>query len=206
MGRQSEKKLKRLMEKSEELFVKYGYSAVTIDQIANEAGISKMTIYKYFRSKEDLFIEAFKKHIDYHINSIEQAVKSKYHTVDKIEFMYNYSMSLAKEYPELLLRDIMEKKSLFEKVSAIKLEKVLPLWKYILEDGIGKGEIRQFDIGFLSQLLMNMPNVVKNMDFFGSKDEMIKFIGDFMNFIKYGLLGGLENHQCEAGKGGTDDA
>ena len=57
MANQSQKKFDRLMEKSKELFWKYGYNGVSVDQIAKEAGISKMTIYKHFSSKEDLLFK-----------------------------------------------------------------------------------------------------------------------------------------------------
>ena len=52
MNRHTEKKLNNLLEKSKELFWKFGYNAVTVDRIADETGISKMTIYKYFNSKK----------------------------------------------------------------------------------------------------------------------------------------------------------
>ena len=206
MAGQSEKKLKRLLEKSEELFWKYGYSAVTIDQIANEAGISKMTIYKHFHSKEDLFIKVFTRNLEYYLDKIKKTLAEKYHTVEKIEFIYNYTMELAKEYPDILLRDIIEKKSIYERVSAIKLEKGLPIWQFILEDGINKGEIRKLDLNFISQLLMNLPNVFKSLDFLSEKSEMIKFYENYMDFIKYGLLGGIVNQQRLDGKGGEDGA
>ena len=206
MARQSEKKLKRLLEKSEELFWNYGYNAVSVDQIAAEAGISKMTIYKHFHSKEDLFIEIMKNSIDYHMDKIRENIKEKYHTIEKIELIYNYSMGLAKEYPNILLRDIIEKKSILEKVTAMKSEKALPIWQYILEDGISKKEIRELDLAFVSELLMNLPSVVKNMDFLSDKNKIIKFYENFMDFIKYGLLGGIENQQCAARKEGVDDA
>ena len=55
---QSQIKYNRLMEVSEDLFSKYGYKAVSMDEIADATGISKMTIYRYFSSKDELFINA----------------------------------------------------------------------------------------------------------------------------------------------------
>ena len=49
---QSEIKYNRMMEKAKELFFEFGYRATSMDQIAEESGISKMTIYRYFSSKE----------------------------------------------------------------------------------------------------------------------------------------------------------
>lgn len=206
MAGQSEKKLKRLMEKAEELFWKYGYSAVSVDQIAAEAGISKMTIYKHFHSKEDLFIEIMRYDIERHMNNIMEIIVGKYHTLDKIESIYGYSRNLSKDYPIVLIRDIVERKSIYDKVAAMKLERALPIWQHILRDGISKKEIRELDLEFVSELLMNLPTAIKNLDFLSDKDKMLKFYENFMDFIKYGLLGGLENRKQADGKEGVKDA
>ncbi|MGI9303848.1 MAG: TetR/AcrR family transcriptional regulator [Gammaproteobacteria bacterium] len=42
------------------LFYKYGYHATGIDQIIAESGVSKMTLYSHFKSKEELFLAALK--------------------------------------------------------------------------------------------------------------------------------------------------
>jgi AcrR family transcriptional regulator len=195
MGRQSELKLKHLLEKGQELFWKYGYSGVTMDQIANEAGISKMTIYKYFPSKEDLFIEILENSIEFHTDRIKEIISIKYHTIEKIETLFNYSIDMAKEYPIALIRDIVERKNIFDRVAAIKKEKALPVWKHILEDGISKNEIRNLDLNFITDLFMNLPNVISNMNFLRDENDMLQFYKNFMDFIKYGLLGGLSNQQ-----------
>jgi AcrR family transcriptional regulator len=189
---QSQKKLDRLLEKAEELFFKYGYNGVSVDQIALEAGISKMTIYKYFHTKEDLFVEVIGDNIKKQLEEARRLMDEKYHTLDKIEALYSYSMDAARKYPHILLKDIIERKSFLERTTELKKEIALPLWKHILEDGISKGEIRNMDVGFVSGLLMNMPNAIKNLDFLDNEEEMVKFYKNFIDFLKYGLLGGLE--------------
>lgn len=192
MAGQSQKKLDRLMEKAEELFFKYGYNGVSVDQIAKEAGISKMTVYKHFHNKEDLFVEVIGDNIRKQMDEARRLMDEKYHTLDKIEALYDYSMDAAKKYPHILLKDIIERKSFLERITDLKTEIALPLWKHILEDGISKGEVRSMDVEFVSGLLMNMPNAVKNLDFMDSEEGMMKFYKNFIDFLKYGLLGGLE--------------
>lgn len=46
-----------LVKKAMELFAQGGYTGVGIDRIIAEAGIAKMTLYKYFPSKSDLILE-----------------------------------------------------------------------------------------------------------------------------------------------------
>jgi AcrR family transcriptional regulator len=202
MAGQSERKIKRLLEKAYELFWKYGYSAVSVDQIAAEAGISKMTIYKHFNSKEDLFLEISKNVIDDNMNKILECMREKYHTIDKIDVIYSYARKYSENFPVVLVKDIIERKSLYDKIAQMKLEKALPVWQYILKDGMEKKEIRQMDLDFVSELLMNLPIAVKNMDFLSDADKMMTFYEKFMDFIKYGLLGGMDKQECIAGKGG----
>ncbi len=43
-----------------ELFHEYGYHATGVDKIIEKAGVSKKTLYTYFRSKEELLIAALR--------------------------------------------------------------------------------------------------------------------------------------------------
>lgn len=56
---------KTILKTSLELFVKHGFKTVTMDEIANELGISKKTIYLHFRSKDELITKT----VDYIIDS-----------------------------------------------------------------------------------------------------------------------------------------
>ena len=53
----------RILEKTEELFIRYGIKRITMDEIAAQLGISKKTIYLSFTDKNELVAEIFDKHI-----------------------------------------------------------------------------------------------------------------------------------------------
>ncbi|MGB1269510.1 MAG: TetR/AcrR family transcriptional regulator [Flavobacteriaceae bacterium] len=44
----------KILDTTGKMFLNYGFKSVTMDDIANEMGISKKTIYKYFQNKVDL--------------------------------------------------------------------------------------------------------------------------------------------------------
>jgi len=48
----------KIINRATEMFLKYGFKSVTMDDIANDMGISKKTIYKYFINKEVLVTES----------------------------------------------------------------------------------------------------------------------------------------------------
>jgi TetR/AcrR family transcriptional regulator, cholesterol catabolism regulator len=44
----------RILGKATELFMRYGIRSITMDEIANSLGISKKTIYQFFKDKDEL--------------------------------------------------------------------------------------------------------------------------------------------------------
>ncbi len=59
-----------ILKKTSEIFLKLGFKSVTMDDIANELAISKKTIYKYFKNKEELVDET----VSAFHNSMQQIV------------------------------------------------------------------------------------------------------------------------------------
>ncbi len=57
----------RIAAKAEELFMQYGIRSVSMDDIANNLGMSKKTVYQYFADKDEL-VEAV---VDGHIDIVE---------------------------------------------------------------------------------------------------------------------------------------
>ena len=53
-------KRKAILEAAKTLFLRYGYDGSSMDAIAAEAGVSKLTVYSHFTDKETLFSAAVK--------------------------------------------------------------------------------------------------------------------------------------------------
>ncbi|KUO69358.1 MAG: hypothetical protein APF77_02445 [Clostridia bacterium BRH_c25] len=198
MGGQSIKKLNRLLEKAEELFFKYGYNGVSVDQIAFEACISKMTLYKHFHSKEDLFIEIMKNVAEYHNRIIMERLNENCHAIERIEALYTYMLQLAGQFPAILTRDILEQPNLMERIKDIKLTMAKNMWRCILEDGIKKGELRPMDIDFVCQLLIGLPMAFMDADYFNEDTKMHELMEKLFDFMKYGMLGDKDNQNMRS--------
>ena len=59
---------KRILGKSEEMFMQFGIRSVSMDDIANNLGMSKKTLYQYFADKDELVDGV----IEGHITKIEE--------------------------------------------------------------------------------------------------------------------------------------
>lgn len=62
----AQRKRESILQTAEELFLQQGYGITRMDMIAEQAGMTKQTIYRYFPSKESLFI------------AVMQSVREKY--------------------------------------------------------------------------------------------------------------------------------
>jgi TetR/AcrR family transcriptional regulator, mexJK operon transcriptional repressor len=53
-----------ILDAAKRMFVSQGFERVSMDQIAAEAGVSKLTVYSHFGDKESLFAEAVRAHCE----------------------------------------------------------------------------------------------------------------------------------------------
>jgi AcrR family transcriptional regulator len=206
MAGQSQKKLDKLMKKSEELFFKYGYTGISVDQIAAEAGISKMTLYKHFNSKEDLLVEVLIRFIEYHFKIIMEKINENYHTIDKIEALYTYTLQLSQQFPPILTKDVFKYPNLMERIGNYKIKLVKGMWKSILEDGIEKEEIRPLDVDFVCELLIVLPYAFVDTDYFKDEEKISELMKKLYDFMKYGMLGSMNPQQYKDIKEGGENA
>jgi len=79
-----------LVNKAMELFARGGYTAVGIDRILAEAGVAKMTLYKYFPSKSDLILEVLTRRDDYFRTSLMAAADAKKTTLIKTQALFTW--------------------------------------------------------------------------------------------------------------------
>ncbi|MBN8717510.1 TetR/AcrR family transcriptional regulator [Thermomonas sp.] len=53
-----------ILEAAKRMFVQHGFDRVSMDQVAAEAGVSKLTVYSHFGDKDSLFAEAVRAHCE----------------------------------------------------------------------------------------------------------------------------------------------
>ena len=64
-----------ILEKADALFNKYGIRSISMDEIARELGISKKTIYQYFKDKDDIVYQITRNTIEKDKSEFEAATQ-----------------------------------------------------------------------------------------------------------------------------------
>lgn len=97
------------------LFLKSGFRGLTVDEIANELGVSKKTLYKYFPSKEDL-IESVKEYLVQFSNIVNAQVEP--FTENCVDHTYSMVEFVEKEFGFHQLRvNLQEAKHYYSEIS-----------------------------------------------------------------------------------------
>lgn len=80
----SQRKVESIVKSASRLFVKFGFHKVTIDNIANESNVSKVTIYKYFNDKQAIYESILMENYLTEFNALVQVINSDMRFEDKI--------------------------------------------------------------------------------------------------------------------------
>ena len=75
---------RNIIGKAEELFRLYGVKSVTMDEIARELGISKKTIYQYFKDKDELVCETTTHILECDKHEFDQIQKEAANTIEEL--------------------------------------------------------------------------------------------------------------------------
>ncbi|MFD1314330.1 TetR/AcrR family transcriptional regulator [Namhaeicola litoreus] len=176
-----------IIHKSAELFLKYGFKSVTMDDIATELGMSKKTIYTYFETKTKLVSETAL-HIFMEIeNSITKTCLAGFSPIQEIyEIKTNVMRQLYNEqsYPMYQLQKYYPK--IFNTIKAKQFEMLQSCVVTNLKNGIEQGFYRKnLDVNFISRLYFNGILGIKNVELFPSEEFTSTYLID--NYLDYHL-------------------
>lgn len=134
----------RIIETAEKRFFQYGFKRVAMDDIASDLGISKKTLYKYFRGKEAIASAVMKKllkDINMGIQRIKRENPDSIERLGKlVEEVSNRLSSIGSTFMDDLKKDIPE---LWRRLEDFREKKILADIEDILKEGIKEGKVRK---------------------------------------------------------------
>jgi AcrR family transcriptional regulator len=183
-------KFEAIVSAARSLFWKHGIRRVTIEEICETAGVSKMTCYKYFSNKtaiakyliEDLFESGVKAYKEIYSSDIPYE--------EKVKKMVDLKMSNAHEMSQELLDDIYkyQDEELSDTIEDIK-KKMIGIYLDDIHDAQKAGEIRS-DVKpeFLLYFLNNLTEMLTDQSVVGIYNNPEQMIEEVMNFFFYGIM------------------
>lgn len=93
-------KRERIIEAAARVFLEKGYHPATIDEIAEEAGVGKGTIYSYFESKAALMEEILRSTAHAHLESIRERLSGVNGAIARLHALVEYELAVFEEHRE----------------------------------------------------------------------------------------------------------
>lgn len=186
-------KQERLIETAKKLFYKHGIRRVTVGEICQEAGVSKMTFYKYYSNKADLakafFMESYEKGMKEYRGVMQQEAPF----AEKVQQIIQMKLRDTQDVSQEFIKDIfMDKRLGLQKLMETKKQESLEEMLNDFEKAAEKGEIRkginpQF-IGYFLDKIREMAADEYLLTLYQNEQELIM---EVTKFFFYGL--GIKN-------------
>lgn len=84
----AEMRRQQILSAADLVLIDMGIDDFTIDQVASKANISKGTVYKYFKSKDEILAEISTKAVSLLLQTFQQATANHTHSVEKLKAIY----------------------------------------------------------------------------------------------------------------------
>jgi len=183
-------KFEAIVGAAKSLFWKHGIRRVSIEEICENAGVSKMTCYKYFSNKTAIAKYLIEGMFETGVKVYKEIYTSDIPYEEKIKKLLDLKMSNAHEMSQELLDDIYkyQDEELSETIENIK-KKMIGIYLDDIREAQKTGEIRN-DVKpeFLLYFLNNLTEMLVDQQVTSLYPNPEQMIVEVMNFFFYGIM------------------
>lgn len=95
-----------ILQKSAELFLRFGIRSVTMDDIATELGMSKKTVYQYYPNKKALVKNVLQLHFNQEREALSTLLNDTVNAIDEMLRIFQYNRQFLKNFNPAVLYDL----------------------------------------------------------------------------------------------------
>jgi len=184
------RKFQSLVQKAQELFFRFGMKRVTIEEICQEAGVSKMTFYKYFENKTELALYILDETITAAEKKYESIMKMDVPFAQKVEKTIRLKLEQNEKFSREFFRELLNGE--IPEVSKRLYFKMQENMQRVLKDyseAQTRGDVRP-DIKpeFIMYIFNKMIAMISDEELAKYYDSPRDITAELTNFFFYGIL------------------
>jgi AcrR family transcriptional regulator len=156
-----------IAEAATEVFAKSGYQNATLDEIARRAGMSKGTIYLYYKNKDDLFVQVVEGIVNAAMDEMAREAKSAKQPLVKLVSIVRGKIAFYERQRDFFRIYLNEKQGLevapkdpHKRVLREMYLQGIQVLAQVLQEGMDAGVLRPMDSRRLAFFLQEMINTV----------------------------------------------
>jgi AcrR family transcriptional regulator len=154
----------KLYEAAVTLIAEQGFSATTVDEIAERAGVAKGTVYYNFKSKTELFEELLRHGVGLLTASLrdaaEETAKRGGSRVDALDAMIRAGLVFIDRYPaftQLYVAELWRTNRAWNETLLVVRQQAVAVVEGVLREGVEEGELsEEIDIPLTAAALVGM--------------------------------------------------
>lgn len=185
-----ERRTDAILDAAYDVFSTKGYHNATVDDIAQQAGVSKGTCYQYFTGKEEIFVATMERTLDKLMAEAEAAAAGSTDVLGRLglkgltfisKFRDMQFMAIG-SYTEILGGNDRLKKTVHDLFARVA--------NYLAADidlGIKQGVFRQVDAEAVAYAMIGIAGAVGNRYLVEEGFDVLEFFTSLMDFMEHGL-------------------
>jgi len=190
MNHTSNPKREQILVTGKDLFWKYGFKRVTVEEICKEAGVSKMTYYKFFTNKIDLVKTIMDNILTATLTRYKNIMASDVPYPEKVLAMVDLKREQIKEmssefFREYVQNDDPEMISYLEQLSGETMQMFCEDFRKAQENGDIRKELK---VEFIMYMMNHLVEMAQNETLINMYDEPQDLVMEITNFLFYGIL------------------
>lgn len=184
-----------ILEVAKKHFSEKGYNASLTD-IAKDAGIRKATLYNYFQSKDDLFLEVILEETESYFES-KKAEFASLTELSSEERLHKMFLSIVKYFSNrekfmfwrwMILIDSEEFKKNIRDRASVREKRFMLIIHNVLENGIKNNEIKELPVAALMKTYYALIHwAIDGVHLFDSIDQSKSYIDDIWYIFWQGI-------------------
>ncbi len=180
----------RIQAKAEELFKRYGIRSVSMDEISNQLGISKKTLYQSFTDKEEIVHAVFDRLLGENKKLCMCDRDKADNAIHEVFLAFDHMLQMFNEMNPAILFDLHKyHPNVYAKFNAYKYEFLFNVIKTNLERGVKEEIYRaEINVDILTRFRIESSMLAFNTDIFPqSKKDLAGVEKELLEHFLYGL-------------------
>ena len=152
-------RMELILNSAERLFVEKGYVDTSINDIAELADFSRTSIYQYFSSKEEIYVNILERYTDVLVERLSEATRNPVTTIDKIRAFLEELRKMIRMKPNFFELYFIQRHQVEPRLSRelktqlnTKRRNLENVFRDFYRQGVERGEVRELGVKDASNL------------------------------------------------------
>ncbi len=186
-----QEKLESILDTAKKMFARYGLQKTTLDEVARMARVAKATIYNYFGSKDQVYMEVLRREMDDIVSKISSSVAQVTLPSDKLDAFVRAKFRYMRKAINILNLDREGIEKLLPNAESIRdelFEREVDIIYSVLKKGVEQG------VFYINNLILTSRAIAHALKGFElnwlvqeSEEKIEQYLDELMSILFYGL-------------------